>query len=138
RPAAAEPGDGVGREGRDMAETPSVTELIVRWLELRDQRPTITVEEVCADCPERIDEVRKRLAALGALEEFLKTRPEGSHPDSSTMAETRPAEAQPGRPAPPPGAAIPGYELLDELGHGGMAVGYRAVQVRLKRTLPLQ
>ena len=50
-------------------------ELLLRWDELRRQGREPSAGELCADCPERVDELRRRIAVVRDLEPVLDVEP---------------------------------------------------------------
>src|SRR5689334_19203782 len=110
-----------------MNSDPRVSELLLRWEELHEQGRPVPVEELCRDCPHLLDELRRQVRALEAMGRLVQEpRPGtaentlGATPDSggplTLDLRARPPEAAP--PAPLPEVA--GYEVLRELGRGGM------------------
>lgn len=57
-----------------MADEARLSELLLRWEEGQETGRALPAKELCRDCPELLDELQRRIAALQAMDAVLGSR----------------------------------------------------------------
>jgi predicted Ser/Thr protein kinase len=92
---------------------PVLLDLLVRRDDARSRGESISAEELCREYPDRLDELKRLLASLERIDDVLDVE-SGHRPE------------------------IPGYEILREIGHGGMGIVWAARDVALDRLVAIK
>src|SRR5947209_4724444 len=73
-----------------------ISELLLRWEDARKQGQALMPEEICADCPELLEEVQRRIQNTRVLDALR-----ADEPGSPSAEEGQPTDTPSGRSAAP-------------------------------------
>ena len=107
-----------------------LAELILRWEDSLSNGVRLSAAEVCQDCPELTDAFEFALSRLQTLDQFMF--PDRMELSTASEAASFLTNARAHFPS------VPGYEVLSEIGEGGMGIVYLGRQKSLKRDVAIK
>jgi serine/threonine-protein kinase len=115
-----------------MSSDPRIEDKLFEW---EAGGGVLSPEQLCADTPELLEEIRLRMNQLRRANQLFASDPDATQSLSETVDLSMPPHGQSAlRPFP----QIPGFQILQRLGEGGMGVVWRAEQLSTRRQVALK